>query len=327
VGARQHTDPDADGTNGLAVAPIDPRLAREDTPAHGLPLQLAQRRRHLLGGPRRRIALAEGLHHIGAQRVQPPIAVHLLRDAVGFPQRRTRPAFHGLHQCVGVSGRRLPTPGLGGDLRGELPDQPDHLLGLLVPEHHGVQHDRFGQFVRLGLDHQHRAVGARHDQVQLGGLELAERRIEQELPVLVSDPGRAEGAVERNSGQRDRRGGPDHGRDLRIDLGLEGHHRRDDLDLVREPLGEQRPHRPVNQAGGEDLLFARPPLTTEEAAGDPPRGVGALLVVDRERQEVPFRRRLLGADHRDEHRGIPQRGHDGTTGLSGDLAGLERECA
>ena len=64
------------------------------------------------------------------------------------------------------------------------------------------------------------------------------------------------------------------------------HDRRDDLDLVAEALGEARPQRPVGEPAGEDGGLARATLTTEDAAGDLPGGVHALLDVDREREEV-----------------------------------------
>ena len=59
-------------------------------------------------------------------------------------------------------------------------------------------------------------------------------RVEDELTLLVPDPRSADGTIERDP--RDGHGGgcPDHGGDVRVNLGVQGHHCRDDLDLVGE---------------------------------------------------------------------------------------------
>jgi hypothetical protein len=71
-------------------------------------------------------------------------------------------------------------------------------------------------------------------------------------------------------------------------------HGGDDEDLVLEALDEQRPDRPVDQARGQRFLFGRTAFALEEAARDLAGGVGAFLVVDRKREEVLPRLRLLG---------------------------------
>src|SRR5690349_7115261 len=64
----------------------------------------------------------------------------------------------------------LPVPGFRARLVDELVDRLDHLLHLLVAEYHGAEHYVFGQFLRFRFHHQHRLLGARHDQVELGGI-------------------------------------------------------------------------------------------------------------------------------------------------------------
>jgi hypothetical protein len=72
----------------------------------------------------------------------------------------------------------------------------------------------------------------------LRGLDVGAGRIEQVLTVAIADPGRADRAVERDAGQRQRRGGAEQRRDVRIDfLDSFDMHRGDDLDFVGEALG------------------------------------------------------------------------------------------
>jgi hypothetical protein len=47
----------------------------------------------------------------------------------------------------------------------------------------------------------------------------------------------------------------------------------EDLRLVLEPVGEERPERPVDEARGEDLLVGGPPLALDEPAGNLAGGV------------------------------------------------------
>ena len=78
----------------------------------------------------------------------------------------------------------------------------------------------------------------------------------------------------------------DHRRDVRIDLGVDRHHRRDDLHVVVEAVGEERPQRTVDQPRRQRLLFRRAPFALEEAAGDLAGGVRLFLVVDGQRKEI-----------------------------------------
>ena len=194
--------------------------------------------------------------------------------------------------------RRLPVPSRLAGFVGELVDRADRRLHLLVAEHDRAEHDLLGQLLRLGLHHQHRVLGAGHDEVELRLLELRRGRVEDVLAVDVADARGADRAVERNAGERERGGDADHRRDVGIDLGVHRHHRRDDLDFVVEAVGEQRPDRAVDQARGQDVLLRRPPFALEEAAGNLAGGVVLLDVVDGERKEVLPGLRLLGRRRR-----------------------------
>ena len=85
--------------------------------------------------------------------------------------------------------------------------------------------------------------------------------------------------------------------DVGIVLHVVREHGDDDLRLVLEAFDEQRPDRPVDEARGQRLLLGRTAFALEKAAGDLAGGVGLLLVVDGQREEVdaglraPLRRR------------------------------------
>ena len=95
--------------------------------------------------------------------------------------------------------------------------------------------------------------------------------------------------------------------------------RADDLHLVPEALGPERPDRAVDHAGSEDRLLGRAPLALEEAAGDLAGRVHPLLDVDGEREEVRALARLGAALRRSEDHRVPART---TTAPSACLASL-----
>src|SRR5205085_11587344 len=100
----------------------------------------------------------------------------------------------------------------------------------------------------------------------------------------------------------------------------------EDLNLVLEAFGEERPNRAVDDARRENLAVARPAFTLDVAARDLARRVGALAVFDREREEREWT--LIGT-HRDggeDHR-VAELHEGGTGGLFGHAAGLDDELA
>ena len=107
---------------------------------------------------------------------------------------------------------------------------------------------------------------------------------------------------------------------------VEGQDVQVNLHLVHEPLGEQRPQRAVDQAGGEDFLGGRAAFALHEPAGELAGGGAALAVVDLEREEVdPLAR--VGADDGAEDDGVAVLNGDGPVGQLGQRAGLDRERA
>ena len=162
---------------------------------------------------------------------------------------------------TGVEVARL----LGG-LLGELDDRLDHRLEVPVAEHHGAEHDLFGQFLGFGLDHQHRVGGAGDDEVELAFGHLVERRVEHVFAVDEADARGADRAHERHARERQRRGDGDQREDVGIVLEIVRQHGHDHLRLVAQAVGEQRTDRAVDQARDQRLLLGRAAFALEVAA-------------------------------------------------------------
>ena len=146
-----------------------------------------------------------------------------------------------------------------------------------MTEEHGVEHYLLGKLLRLGLDHQDRGFRPRDHQIELRAFELARGGIQHVLAADVSHPRPGDRTVEGNTGYRNRSGGADQGRDVGIDLRIEGEHRRDDLHLMPKGTGKGGTQRPVDQTAGERGLFAGTPLPLEEALrGSCPRSRSVL---------------------------------------------------
>ncbi|CAB4561856.1 unannotated protein [freshwater metagenome] len=233
---------------------------------------------------------------------------------------------------------------LGGDHRGdELTLQRDRLLdpglaGLEATGERGLVDLGCAVGVVLealrgttGLDHHDRDVArveltTGDDELERAGLALFVGRVGDPLAALAV--GHADGAdrtVERDARDHQRRrGGVDAEHVVRV-LHVGTEDREHDLDLVAEAVGERRPQRAVGEAAGEDRVLGGTALTTEERAGHLAGGVGTLLDVDGEREEVRAGAGLLGRVRRGEDGGAAQLGDDGALALLGELAGLERQ--
>lgn len=193
-------------------------------------------------------------------------------------------------------------------------------------EQHGTEHLVFGQFVGLGLHHQHGVFGTGHDHVEAGTLQLLVGGVEDVADFrMETDAGGADRAGERNAGDRQGGGGADHRGDVRIGLLVGGDDGADDLHFIHETFGEQRTDRTVDQARGQGFLLGRTSFTLEETTGDTACGVGLFLVVHGQREEVAAFGRRLGADHGDQHADVVHGDQYGAGGLASDTAGLESD--
>ena len=81
------------------------------------------------------------------------------------------------------------------------------LLDLRVREVEGLEELVLGHLVRAGLDHRQAFLRPDDDQVELGGLDVGERRVDDELAVEHADPDGAHGAEERQRRDHQRRRG------------------------------------------------------------------------------------------------------------------------
>jgi len=73
------------------------------------------------------------------------------------------------------------------------------------------------------------------------------------------------------------------------------------------------------------FALARAPFALEIAARNAAGSVKFFLIVDGQRQEVDAFLRLLGGDHRRQHRGLAVGRNNRAVGLARYLPGLERE--
>ena len=166
--------------------------------------------------------------------------------------------------------------------------------------------------------------GADDDQVEVGDVALAVGRVEDDLAVDQADAHRADGVVERDLGEDERRRGAVDRQDVGIVLAVGREDEGDDLRLAGVAGGEERAQRPVDQARGDGLLLGGASLALEEAARDPARRVGVLAVVDGQRQEVARHGARLHAGGGEDD-GVAEADDARAVGLLGDVAGLERE--
>ena len=100
-----------------------------------------------------------------------------------------------------------------------------------------------------------------------------------------------------------------------------------DLRIVAISVGKQRADRAVDQAGNKRLLFRRPALALEIAAGNAPRRKSLFLIIDRQGKEIDPGLGLLHGDDGGEHRGFAIGRNDSSVGLAGNLAGFEHKLS
>ena len=326
VGARQQADLGEDRADRLEIAAVDARTLVEDVVAHDRLLELLEHVAEQLRGRRIRGALGRQIgRHAGLDRLDGVVTLGLGGKRVGIAQ-----AGLGRGLDLGVERRivrQVDRARLLGGALGELDDQVDHRLEALVAEHDGAEHVVLGKLAGLRFDHEHGVMGAGDDEIELRFDHLVDLRVEHEGAVDEANAGAADRAHEGRPGQRQRRGGGDHGDDIGIVLKVVRQHGGDDLGLAAEARREERADGTVDQAGGQRFLLGRPALTLEETTGDLAGGEGLLLVVDGEREEIDSRAFFLGGDDGGEDRGVAVGGEHGTISLTGDLAGFENEFA
>ena len=128
---------------------------------------------------------------------------------------------------------------------------------MAVAEHHGAEHDLFGQLLGFRFDHQHGVLRAGDDEIELALRHLVELRIEHVFVVDEADARGADRSHERRARQRQRRRGRNHRQDVGIVLEIVREHGDDHLRIAAPAVGEQRADRAVDQARDQRLLLGR----------------------------------------------------------------------
>ena len=312
----------------VELASVDARLAGEDAASDDLLLESRNGVSDLLRSPARVAVIARGTTELrlrgSSDFAQDRLPLGLVDDTVGLRDSGSHRLVHPFRESR-VLRRGGPVPCRPASLGRELADECDDRLHLFMAERDGAEHHFLGELLGLRLHHQHGAAGSGHDQIELRVDERRETRIEHVPPFRIPHASRSNRPIERNSGTGDRGRRADHRGNVRVDVRVNGHHRRHDLRFVPETLGKQRAHGPVDQPAGEDLLLVRPALPAKEAAGDPARGVGLFLIVDGEGKEVPVGVAGPVRNRGGEHDGIAERDHHRTLRLPGDFTGLDRQ--
>ncbi len=323
MGARQYPDLGGNRPHRSGVAAVDPAPAVEHGAAHDLLFEVLEQLE-------RQAALdfvGEQLGHPRLGRVEPVAAVLLALLAVGGVDQRTDfIAQSGLDRAdFGRGGRQGPR--VAGAQFGELDDRLDHRLERAMAEGHRTQHDFFGEFARLGLDHQHALAGAGDDEIELRAGELGRNRVQHIFAVDIADPCAGDRSEKRNARDRQGRRSANHRHDIGIVFKVVAQYRADDLGLIAEPGSEQRAQRPVNQPRDQSFLFRRTAFALEEAAGDLAGGKGLFLVIDGQREKVLAGLCGLHRDSGAQHGRLAISGEHRAVGLAGELAGLQGEAA
>ena len=240
VRARQHAGADGDRAHGARVAAVDARLAGEDLVADDLRFEVEQR------------CCSTWLRVSG---------VGVGRDALGVDLgRRSRSAAAGAPASSGCDtpragrSRRRPRPASisassfagGCQSHSGLP----RFLDELVDRARSPPASAGGRTPRRRASRP-RAARALPTRPSARRLRCRRRRgsscdvassvlvgLSTYCAVDVADARGADRAVERNAGERDRRRRADHRRNVGIDLGIDRHHRRDDLHFVVEAVRE-----------------------------------------------------------------------------------------
>ena len=192
-----------------------------------------------------------------------------------------------------------------------------------MAKHDRTQHDFFGEPGCLGLDHQNGVFRAGDDQLEIGVFERRTPRIQQVLAMREAHFRSTNRTRKRHTRNGQCRRSADHRRNVRIDVRVQRYDCRNDLDLVLEALGEERPYRPVDEAAYQRLFLAGTTFALEEATGDLARGIGLFLIINGQREEVPARIRCLAAHCRNEYHGFRHIDDDGTVGLACNGPGLQ----
>jgi hypothetical protein len=322
VGARQRADLDRDLADLARPAAVGAHALCEHHLAQLVALEVVQGLadvRLLLGE-----ALLEGQNRLGLNAVHLLLTRLLAGDADRLAQLGAARVVERLHQLRGVGRHHQRALLLAGALD-QVTLDPDNGADVLGRELERIDDRALGQLARPALDHDDVVGGARHHHVHVALLELGHGGVHHELAVHAAHTHAGDRLRERDVRQVDRGGCAAQGEHVGVVLLVGGDDRRHDLCFEREMLGEQRPDRPVDEAGAQDFLLGRPSFPLEKAAGNLPGGVRALAVVHREGHEIAIGAGGLGGARRDQDDRPSHLDQGGAARQLGHLAGADRE--
>ncbi len=227
--------------------------------------------------------------------------------------------------------RRFEFKRLLGGIFGQINDQVDYRLDLLVGENNSPQHLFFGQLVSFGFNHHHGVFGACNNKVEtlLGVvaqlIHILNRWVQNVFAILKANTGTSDWATEwcARDGQSSR--GRDHRNNVRVVDKVVAQNSTHDQNFVFEARHKQRADRTVDQARGQCFFFGWACFTLEKTAWDFTGGVVFLLVVNGQREKILTRLLLAGKCHVRHDAGFAQSRDHGTVCLTGNLAGFQCE--
>jgi len=147
--------------------------------------------------------------------------------------------------------------------------------------------------------------------------------IGDQLAVHRSYPHAAQHMGEGDVGDGERGASADNGQRAGIALRVGREHHGDDLRLVHEAFGKQRPDGPVDETAGQDFFFRGASLALDEAARKLAGGVSIFAIIHGERKKGRVRFRFFVGAGANQHDGVARAHQHGPVGLLGYLPRFE----
>ena len=204
-------------------------------------------------------------------------------------------------------------------------DEAEKFLYLLMREHDCVVHDLIVYLVCACLDHNDLFHGGGNRELEVGHLLLLGRGVDDILTVDKTDVETADRSVPRDIGDSEGGRCAYHSRNLGSAIGINAHDRECERDVVAEVLREERSYGTVDNAAGENCLFAGLSFSLEVSAGNLTCGVHSLVEVDREGKEVDTVTGLFRCGSAAENCGLAVANEDRTVCKSCHFTCLDNE--
>ena len=165
-------------------------------------------------------------------------------------------------------------------------------------------HGSLRNLVGSGFDHDDFLSGRGNGQVQITLLPLLLAGIDDKLTIDHTHLGHSTGTIKRNIGNAGCDCGTDHGHQLGTALGIYTHYHVVQGYIIAVILGEQRPHRSVDDTASQNSILASLAFSFVETAGDLTHSVHFLFILYTQREEIDTVSGLLGSGCGTENSGI-----------------------